>query len=35
VIGVEFWDWCKGAHKPRGAAPNCFELHPVLDIEQP
>jgi hypothetical protein len=33
LVGVGFWDWCKGAHKPRGAAPNCFELHPILDME--
>ncbi len=35
LIGVGFWDSCKGAHKPYKAAPNCFELHPVLDVEQP
>lgn len=33
LIGVGFWDSCKGAHIPRGAAPNCIELHPVLDVE--
>ena len=33
VIGVGFWDSCCGAHIPRGAAPNCIELHPVLDVE--
>jgi len=33
VIGVGFWDSCRGAHIPRGAAPNCVELHPVLDVE--
>lgn len=33
VTGVGFWDLCTGAHKPRGAAPNCIELHPVLDID--
>ncbi len=33
VTGVGFWDSCRGAHIPRGAAPNCIELHPVLDVE--
>lgn len=33
IVGVGFWDLCTGAHKPHGAAPNCIELHPVLDID--
>lgn len=33
ITGVGFWDLCTGAHRPRGAAPNCIELHPVLDID--
>ena len=33
VVGVGFWDLCTGAHIPRGAASNCIELHPLLDIE--
>ncbi len=33
LVGVALWDLCTDAHKPRGAAPNCIELHPVLDIE--
>jgi len=33
VVGVGFWDLCTGAHIPTGAAPNCVELHPVLDVE--
>lgn len=33
ITGVGLWDLCTGAHKPRGAAPNCIELNPVLDIE--
>lgn len=33
AVGVGFWDSCRGAHIPRGAAPNCIELHPVLAVE--
>jgi len=33
LIGVGFFDQCGAGHKPRGAAPNCVELHPVLDLE--
>ena len=33
LIGVGFWDSCTPGHIPRGAAPKCVEIHPVLDVE--
>lgn len=35
LVGVGFFDQCGAQHKPRGAAPQCIELHPVLDIQTP
>jgi hypothetical protein len=34
VTGVGFFDECGPSHDPTGHAPNCLELHPVLDISQ-
>jgi len=35
LVGVGFFDLCGAQHKPQGAAPQCIELHPVLDVEAP
>ena len=35
LVGVGFFDQCGPQHKPRGAAPQCIELHPVLDTQTP
>ncbi len=35
LVGVGFFDQCGAQHKPRGAAPQCIELHPVLDVQTP
>lgn len=35
LVGVAFFDQCGAQHKPRGAAPQCIELHPVLDTQTP
>ncbi len=29
LVGVGFFDQCGAQHEPRGASPQCIELHPV------
>lgn len=35
LVGVGFFDQCGVQHTPRGAAPQCIELHPVVDVQTP